>query len=164
MRMILAVGENGELGEGDKLPWKCSQDLQYFKKQTLNEVVVMGSKTFYSLPFTNGFPKRDNIVLSRSEGCDRDSVTFLGSVESVLDYLYYFDEDIHNPWIVGGKSIYEAFAPYVDEVHCTQIEGSYPNADVFYDTKWFTDDNKWCKVSEERLADNAVVSVYKKII
>lgn len=160
IKFILATGLNGELGKGDKLPWNVPEDLAYFKKQTHNGIVVMGSKTFYSLPFINGLPDRDNIVLSRSEGHNREGVEFIDTIDWVLGHDEIFPKD--TMWIIGGASVYELFKPYVTEVHHTQITRTFVDSDVYFDTKWFTDNKGWCKVSSETLSEKAVVSVYKK--
>lgn len=158
--MILATGKNNEIGQDGKLPWRIKEDLAYFKKQTLNSVVVMGSKTFYSLPF-DGFPERDNVVLSRSEGHNRDNIQFIDDIQWVLDLeLDIPDDDI---WIVGGKEVYTLFKDYVDEVHWTFINESFPKADVTFDTRWFKCDNDWVCTGKEVLTDKAIVFVLNRL-
>lgn len=159
--MILATGENNEIGIGSKLPWYIPEDLKYFKEKTINSVVVMGSRTFYSLKFNDGLSNRDNIVLSRSEGHNRDGVQFIDNIQWVLDLeLELPDNDI---WIIGGAQVYTLFKDYVGEVHWTQVKKTVPSAEVFFDTSWFNCSNDWMCTKSKKLTDEAKVFVYKKI-
>lgn len=138
IKAILATGLNGEIGQNGDMPWGRSlpKDLEYFKKVTIDQMVVMGRKTFDSLPFNSGLPYRDNIVLT-SDKLTRGTyhgtghcTEFLNSKEQVLQ-CHCEDDTL---WLIGGASIYEQFWEYVTEVHITTIHSTYPEADTFFTT------------------------------
>lgn len=161
LKMVLATGLNGELGKGGKLLWDCKEDLAYFKKQTEGGVVIIGSKTYDGLPFTNGLPSRENIVLTTQDCNDIESVTFIEGVESLLEYLEYYHSE-QGVWVIGGASIYRQFKDLVSEIHHSCINKSYPEADTFFNMDWVEDEEVFEKVSEKQLCDIATVKVYKR--
>lgn len=136
IKMILATGRNGELGDSnrpDGLPWdKNQEDMKYFRETTKNSIVVYGGNTFrqfQKMGYTEGLPYRSNKVISRSLHGSTKGVIVVGSVQGFIsetapevDY-----------WIIGGKSIYEQCIPYVDEVHISLIDKDFPEADTHMD-------------------------------
>lgn len=132
LKMILATGLLGEIGKENKLLWNLPEDLAYFKKMTTGCSVLMGNLTFASLPFKNGLPNRRNFVLSRTPRksyWSQDVVWLSGLSPHILSLLTGCSEDVY---IIGGASIYKMFMPYVDEVHWTKVNKTYPEADTFY--------------------------------
>ena len=107
IKMIICTGKNGELGKDNKLLWNIKEDLKLFKEKTLNKVVVLGRNTFEGLPFKNGLPSRDNVVLSSKGGEDRQGVTFIDDIRWVL--YYQDDNPSEDIWICGGSSVYSQF-------------------------------------------------------
>ncbi len=102
-------------------------DLEYFKNTTLNQVVVMGRKTFLSLP--NGpLKNRVNIVLSTDPSFETQGIIKCDSINSVLDTIKNYSCDIY---IIGGQSVYEAFLPLCSEVLVTKVLKDCP-ADTFF--------------------------------
>ena len=162
IKMILATDLDYAIGKNNELLWSCSEDLAYFKAQTINKVVVMGSRTYTSLPFTNGLPSRDNIVLTSRYCTDHEGVTFICGVSALLDYIEYSYSRRQEVFIVGGASIYEQFKHIVDEVHWTTINKTYEDADCFFDMSFVLDEDVFEKTSEEELCEDVVVRVYKR--
>lgn len=129
LKMILATGLNGELGQNNQLLIHIPEDLKHFKKVTEGKVVVMGRKTAESLPNGKPLPNRVNIVMTRQpyeNGCEgflrcNDYKKILKIAES---------EDV---FIIGGAEIYKLFEYYVEEVYWTTIHKFFPNADTYYD-------------------------------
>lgn len=161
LKMILAVGLNDELGEGDKLLTHIPEDLKYFKQQTTGCPVIMGSLTLKSLPFKDGLPNRKNYVLSRCLASDTENVTYLRNLIEIADHgLCEYEGDV---WVIGGACIYEQLKGLVEEVHLTRIEKEFPNADVHFNTKWLEDKDIFEKVSETNLTEGVNVLVYKRI-
>ena len=75
LSLIAAVGRNGELGKENKLPWYLPEDLLFFRKITTNNTIIMGRKTFESLP--KMLPKRRHVVLTKSEmECPEDIIVY----------------------------------------------------------------------------------------
>lgn len=122
LKMIIATSIDGVIGIDGKLPWHLKEDLQYFKNQTKNKIVVMGHTTFRSLPFKNGFPDRINYVLTRNKDLplSDDKVVWINDI-SEIEALSYNNE----VWIVGGAEIYNLFKDKVEEIHHTLVHESY---------------------------------------
>lgn len=145
IKAILAVGENGEIGQNGDMPWMrgLPKDLEYFKEVTLGQRVVMGRKTFDSLPFEYGLPDRDNLVLTtgisehRTLGYEviKEDCNFCTSKHSKkhLETSLKFDITEKDTFIIGGASVYEKFWNHVDEVHITRVKHSFPEADTFFE-------------------------------
>lgn len=160
INMIICTGKDGELGKDNKLLWNIPEDLKVFKDKTLNKVVVLGRKTFEGLPFKNGLPSRDNIILSSKGGEDRQGVTFIDDIRWVL--YYQDDNPSEEIWICGGSRVYSQFKDYVQEVHWTKIDKVYKDADTFFDMSWVEDEERFKKVEEKELTDGVEVLVYTR--
>ena len=141
IKAILAVGENGEIGQNGDMPWGrgLPKDLKYFKEKTFDQKVVMGRKTFDSLPFKKGLPDRKNYVLT-SEPFNKvyDSTPYLCEINLCrLELRLSFSKNKsgwgHTYWLIGGSSIYKQFWNYVNEVHLTRVKHSFPEADTFFE-------------------------------
>ena len=140
IKAILATGLNGEIGQNGDMPWGKSlpKDLEYFKKVTEGNTVIMGNNTFKSLPFKDGLPKRDNgvlsskvPVLSKSGFIKKGERLFFLNKEytrAILE-LNFSPKDYY---LIGGASIYQQFWDYIEEAHITTVNKSYPEADTFF--------------------------------
>lgn len=115
--IIACVGKNRELGANGSLIWHIPEDMKFFKSNTMGHKVVMGRKTYESLPAA-GLPGREMITLSRSGG---------KSVEDVL--AEDSDEEI---FIIGGGSIYEQFLPHASRILLTEVDTSSDKADTYF--------------------------------
>lgn len=118
--MIWAQDEFGAIGKGGTLPRHIPKDLAHFKRVTFGCPVVMGRKTFESLPF-GALPGRLNIVLSRASAGD----AFKGArcVRSLVAALELArDEVAAQMFVIGGSSIYEAVLPYAHHAHVTKVK------------------------------------------
>lgn len=132
MNLIVAVAKNGVIGKDNKLPWHLPEDLKHFKNITTGHVVVMGRKTYESLP-NGALPFRKNIVLTRDENYLLDDAEVMNAIEEVLAFQeLHPDEEIY---IMGGAEIYKAFMPYVKRLCITcvalEVEG-----DSFFPTEF----------------------------
>ena len=163
VKMILATSEDGAIGLDNKLPWHCPEDLQYFKKVTENQCVVMGRKTFESFSFPK-LPNRKNIVLSSSfvHQANKGLLDpFVVTYYTHLRHMTYIDNKITcDVFVIGGKSIYEQTLPFVSEIHHTVISGNY-KADTYMDMS-FLDNGEWGLTSSEELSEMATVNVWKR--
>ena len=120
LMMIFACDLNGVIGKNGDLPWRQSTDLQFFKKTTLGKTVVMGRKTWDSLPFP--LPGRRNIVISRS---NRDDVEVM-SIEEVRRLAK--TDDL---FIIGGGEIYSIFIEESSVIYRTIIDSKIEDGDTF---------------------------------
>ena len=126
INIIAAVAENRAIGFEIKLLYWLPNDLKRFKTLTTGHTIIMGRKTFDSLP-KGALPNRRNVVISRSvkelPGCD-----VYGSLDEAMQHCTP-DEDIY---IIGGASVYEQAMPLADRLCLTEIAATPAEADVFF--------------------------------
>jgi len=124
--IIAAVSDNLGIGLGNRLLWNIPGDLKRFKKLTMGKCVIMGKKTWESLP-VKPLPGRKNIVLTDNpEECFECGITAY-SVEEALRLCGDCDE----VFIIGGGSVYRQFMPLADRLYITRIH-SVTEADTFF--------------------------------
>ena len=123
--MIAAVGRNNELGKDNDLIFHFKSDMKFFRETTTGSTVVMGRKTFESLPKV--LPNRRNIVISRNEDLRIEGAEVCQSVEEAIELCG--NDDI---FIIGGGKIYEEFLKYADKLYLTEIDAQCPEADTFF--------------------------------
>ena len=123
--IIAAVGKNRELGKSGKLLWHLPEDLAFFKKTTLGHPVLMGRKTFESLPGI--LPGRKHYVVTRNQDYNRDGL-------EIIEDLEQFAKTSHNEeiFVIGGGQIYAAMLPYADTLYLTEVDASNEAADAFF--------------------------------
>lgn len=124
--IIVAVGKNGEIGVRGDLIWKISDDLKRFKALTTGHPVIMGRKTWESLP-KKPLPGRLNIVLSRRPGLEAPGAEVAHSAEEALKLAA-----TDTPFIIGGAEIYNCFLPFADKLYLTAIDAACEEADAFF--------------------------------
>lgn len=120
--MIVAVGQNLEIGADNKLLWCIPEEMKVFIEYTRGKTVLMGRKTFESIG--KPLPNRTNLVLSESME-EIDGVTVVRTIEdalSISDHLV----------VIGGAFVYAQLMPYVGEIVVSFIKESYPQADTFF--------------------------------
>ena len=125
IQLIWAQDKNSGIGKDGKLPWHISEDLKNFKSLTMNSAIIMGRKTWDSLP-VKPLPNRRNIVLSSQliEGVEvyHDYDTCYSSLRSMsLDKVF----------IIGGSSIYKLFFKHADYLHITFVNLMVSDIDTF---------------------------------
>lgn len=125
--MIACVGENLELGKNNDLLWHLPNDLKFFKKVTLGKTVIMGRRTYESLP--GKLPKRRNIVIMLPHEEKIDNVDIFYSIDEVLDEIKNINEEV---FIIGGASIYRQFLPYAKKLYLTEVQKADKEAEVYF--------------------------------
>lgn len=123
---IAAIGKNRELGKDNQLIWHFPQDLKFFKEQTKGHTIVMGRKTFESLP--GMLPKRHHIVISKSGAKFPEEVEVFSSIDAFVDAYQTKQEEI---FVIGGATIYKQMLNLCHRLILTEIDQSY-DADVFF--------------------------------
>ena len=123
--MIAAVGKNLELGKNNNLIWHFKEDMKFFKNTTMGHTVVMGRKTFESLP--KALPGRKNIVISSNAEYQAQGATVVTSVEEALQIA-----DNEEIFVIGGGKIYAEFLPYADKLYLTEINAECADADTYF--------------------------------
>lgn len=125
--MIAAVGKNLELGKNNDLIWHFKEDMKFFKETTMGHPVIMGRKTFESLP--KALPGRKNIVISANPEYKADGAEVVTSVEEAIKLAEAEDTDA---FVIGGGKIYTEFLPYADNLYLTEINAECPDADTYF--------------------------------
>lgn len=123
--MIAAIGKNNELGKGNDLIWHFKEDMKFFKETTMGHSVIMGRKTFESLP--KALPGRKNIVITRDSAYSADGICTVSSPEEAIAAA-----DTGEVFIIGGGCIYNLFLPKADKLYLTEIEAEEPDADTYF--------------------------------
>ncbi|MEM9501102.1 MAG: dihydrofolate reductase [Pseudomonadota bacterium] len=121
--MIYARAANGAIGHEGTLPWRLPADLKRFKALTMGKPMIMGRKTFESLPGL--LPGRRHIVLTRREQWDSEGAEIAHSVDEALG-LARTDNEAGDVAVVGGAAIYDVFRPLADRIEVTEIHEDYP--------------------------------------
>ena len=127
---IVAVDENWGIGSNNELLEHIPEDLKRFKKLTDENTVVMGRKTWDSLP-VKPLPNRFNIVISRQEQqYEPNSFTWVITLEKCIQTM--LNDDIDDYFIIGGGQIYKELLPFCDRVYVTKIFKSHENVDTYF--------------------------------
>lgn len=123
--IIAAIGRNNELGKGNDLVWHFKEDMRFFKETTTGNTVVMGRKTFESLP--HALPNRRNVVITKNADYVAEGAEVVTGIEEAMKLT-----ENDNVFIIGGGTIYTAFMPYADKLYLTEIDAENKDADVFF--------------------------------
>lgn len=126
LSIIVAIANNMAIGNNNQLLCHISDDLKRFKALTSGHPVIMGRKTFDSLP-KKPLPNRRNIVLTRDPNFNHLGIEVVSSVEQALSILPAETET----FIIGGATVYEQFLPYVEKLYVTWIHKDFV-ADTFF--------------------------------
>ena len=137
--MIVAISENNVIGIGDKIPWRIKEDTIRFKKLTLNHSVIMGRKTYGSIPEKfRPLPDRKNIILSKTLEAQNGIYTARN-----IDEALHFAGD-KDAYIIGGREIYKIFLSFANKFELTRVHKNY-QGDVFFPK---VDWNKWDLIND----------------
>ena len=150
IHLIWAQDINGGIGKEGKLPWHISEDLQNFKKLTLDSIIIMGRKTWESLPI-RPLSKRRNIVLSRKEVPD---IEYYTSIKECIEKLN--DDDIEKLFVIGGSTVYRNFIHRADELHITKVDEMIDGIDTYFPVTMLEIKNEFEKINETKLSNKAI--------
>ncbi|MBS3080192.1 dihydrofolate reductase [Candidatus Pacearchaeota archaeon] len=143
--IIAALSENFVIGKNGKIPWYIPEDLQRFRKLTLGNRVIMGRKTYESLPEKfRPLPRRENIVLTTNPYYSYSKVIVMHSIDGTLEYCRNGDKVKEN-FVIGGEKIFRAFFPYATKMELTHVHRQYEGDAFFPDINW----NEWQEVMRE---------------
>ncbi|OYZ11940.1 MAG: hypothetical protein B7Y39_19150 [Bdellovibrio sp. 28-41-41] len=126
LSLVAAMAKNRTIGNNNKLIWHLPEDLEFFKTTTKNKVMIMGRKTFDSLPKV--LPNRFHIVISRSAPAPaQERVQFVTSVDEAITKAQQL---IKSGWpdevcVIGGAEIYKLFVPLANKIILTEINKDY---------------------------------------
>lgn len=130
--MIAAMDNNKGIGYNNQLLFNIPEDMAFFKEKTKDNVVIMGRRTWDSLP-TKPLPNRTNIIITSKVDRiykDNDNVIFM-NIDDVAAYVDYMRDD-KDIYIIGGASIYNYFICYCDKIYITRIYVSCVHVDTYF--------------------------------
>jgi dihydrofolate reductase len=144
--LIAAMARNGVIGRDNRLPWRLPADLQHFKALTLGKPMVMGRRTWESLPGL--LPGRRHIVVSRNPEYRADGVDRVSSIDEAIRLLQASPEIM----IVGGAQLYAAILPNADRLYLTRVDAEVAGDAKFPEIDW----SQWQETAREsRPADES---------
>lgn len=151
--IIAAIGRNNELGKNNGLIWSLPNDLKFFKEKTTGKTIIMGRKTFESLP--RMLPNRKHIVLSSSDNFP-EGVESFDSLEELFQAYKNLEDEM---FVIGGGSVYKAFLEYASKLYLTEVDAECKDADTFFPN---FDKNDWDREFLSENSDNGIQ--YKHIL
>lgn len=154
--LIVAMSENGTIGDKGKIPWHISDDLKRFKRLTMGHPIIMGRKTYESIG--KPLPGRTNIVLTRSPRFAAPPEVFkFESLDAALDHCRRQGNEL--VFIVGGSEVYRQTLPVADKLFITEVHQR-----VTGDTK-FTgyDRSQWIETARENGPECSFVEYERRV-
>lgn len=163
INIIVVIGKHYEIGLSNNLLCHIKPDLQYFKKTTKGHILIMGRKTFLSLP--NGpLKNRDNIVITRNNGFEHKGAHIADSIEASLEIAKTINENGDKKiFVMGGASIYEQFLPLADKLYVTHIFEDF-EADAYFPIigkEWILESTHAARENIEHMHQH-MFAIYKK--
>jgi dihydrofolate reductase len=139
--LVWAQSASGVIGRGGDIPWRVPEDLSHFKQVTMGHTVVMGRRTWESLPDrVRPLPGRRNVVLSRQTDFIADGAEVIGSLEAALTEP--------ETWVIGGGQIYRLALPLATRCEVTEVDIDLPRDDddalaPVLDETWRGETGEW---------------------
>lgn len=121
LSLIVARAQNGIIGHKGDMPWHLPSDLKFFKATTLGKPVLMGRKTWESLPFP--LPGRPNLVLTRNASYEADRAEVFSDVKTMIGRGYELagERGVDEIMVIGGAQLYRLLMPFIDRQYITQV-------------------------------------------
>ncbi len=160
LTIIVAAAENNAIGKDNDLLWYLPTDFRRFKKLTTGHHIIMGRKTFESLP--GMLPNRTHVIITRQKDFVQEGCVVVHSLEEAMAYC---SED-NQPFIIGGGEIYVQAIEVADYIEITRVHKNFENADTFFpeidSTCWKLIEEKKYLKDENHKFDFSFLT-YKKI-
>jgi dihydrofolate reductase len=150
--MIAAVGRNGVIGDGDRMPWHLPEDLQHFKAATLGHTMIMGRRTFDAIGRV--LPGRRTIVITRQRDWHHAGVETAHSLPDALFLAGPGDE----VFVVGGGQVYAEAMPYASRLVITHVDQAPEGSVTFPDI----DEHVWQATAREPHDGFAIVTYERR--
>lgn len=130
LSLMVAKADNGVIGRDNQLPWHLPEDLKNFKARTMNKPMIMGRKTFESLPGV--LPGRPHIIISRNPDFSVPENCYLvSSLELAIEKSRELLGDENEAVVIGGGEIYRQAMPLVDRLYITEVH-TQATGDAFF--------------------------------
>lgn len=140
LSIIVAIASDGAIGRANDLLWHLPADLKRFKELTTGHTILMGRKTFESLP-RGPLPNRRNIIISRSLPTQPGAEVY-PTIQQAMEACAS-DEEV---FIIGGGEIYRQLLPNTERIYLTRVQASFPDAEVFFPE---LDPTEWVEEARE---------------
>lgn len=138
--LIAAISDNDVIGFKGKIPWKIPEDMRRFNALTLNHPVIMGRKTYESLPEeVRPLPQRKNIVLSKTLRSG-NGIYVARNMDEALELA-----EGNRAYVMGGEGVYRDFLPHADKLKITRVHKDFEGDAFFPEIDW----GEWDQISEE---------------
>jgi dihydrofolate reductase len=137
--IIVAMAPNGVIGHDNRLPWHLPADLRHFKAVTMGKPMIMGRRTWESLPGL--LPGRRHIVVTHNSGYQADGAEVAHSLEEAIATA----GDVEEVMIVGGGNLYAQALPLADRIYLTQVDMEV-EGDAFFPA---LDESQWLELESE---------------
>ena len=127
--LIAAVAENKVIGHHGKIPWYFSEDMKRLRELTLGNTIIVGRKTYDSLPLKfRPLPDRNNIVITRNENYEADGIITAISIQEALEMAKSLGK---RNYVIGGADIYRQTINLANKLEITEIKGNF-KGDAFF--------------------------------
>ncbi len=148
LTLIVAIARNNVIGANGVLPWRLSSDMKRFKAATMGKPVLMGRKTWESLP-KKPLPGRKNIILTRDVNFKAEGAWVYTSLDAALAAARAMAEadSASEICVIGGAGVYQATLPLADRIMLTEVNLA-PEGDAHFPTL----DSNWREISREHVA------------
>lgn len=153
--IIVAIAKNYAIGKDNQLLWHIPADLKRFKQLTTGHTIVMGKRTYYSLPI-RPLPNRRSIVITDIEGEEIEGCVMAYSIQDAINKM---DDEKEN-FIIGGGSVYSQFLPIARQLYLTVVEKEF-EADTFFTEINY---NEWEITEREDHTDEELPYYYINLI
>lgn len=141
--LIAAASENNVIGFKNKIPWKIKEDLQRFRDLTKNHPVIMGRKTYESIPLKfRPLSQRKNIVLSSTLEKKGENIYLARNIYEAIELTENKDS-----YVIGGEKIYREFLPLISKIELTRIHKNYKGDTFLPEINW---EESWILTREKR--------------
>jgi len=148
---IVATARNRVIGKDNELLWHIPADFKHFKATTMGKPMIMGRKTYKSLPAM--LKGRDHIIITRNaiDFEDDEFIWYCGSIEDAIEKAKAIAEKdgVDEIFIIGGGQIYAATMPIIDRLYLTLVERDYEGDTRFPEINW----DEWTILNEEKIEE-----------
>jgi dihydrofolate reductase len=162
---VVAVAENQAIGKNKGLLWHLPKDMEFFKKTTYGHHVLMGRKSYESIPEQfRPLKGRVNIIVTRQQNFTAEGCRIVSSAEEGIQFAKDNGED--ELMILGGGEIYKQLLDRADRIYLTRVHHSFPDADTFFpelvESDWRVISNEKHPADEKHLYDFEFIHLERK--
>ncbi|MDR2917593.1 MAG: dihydrofolate reductase [Tannerella sp.] len=159
--IIVAIAANGAIGAKNDLLWRLPNDMKRFKELTTGHTVIMGRKTFESLP-KGALPNRTNVVITGNAQASFKDCEIVDSLDAAISK----HKNENEIFIIGGANVYKQAIVFADKLYVTYVHHTFENADTFFseinNNEWIMTENEDFPCDEKHLFPYTFQTYIKK--